>query len=275
MEFQGVTLYHYTDYAALEGILRDGELRVNNVLYMNDAKEMRLFMEALCHAVCEELQEDGCEDKLEEVTRLFDTEMKKQTEYSAYAACFSLYRDDAAQWERYGNKGRGVCIGFSGELLQEVTYHTITLQTVYYRDNVKEHELVSVICEMVKNGGKPVGQFKNISAAVHNAWACSTAFKHPSFSCEKEVRLVTIPSDKTKYLGKAEYHVSKYRIKKYYPLDLASMCRQHNICLEDLIDEIMIGPDSTQPIEILQDYFRDIGKAGLADKVCLSECPLR
>ena len=36
-------LYHYTDFHALNGILCDRELRVNNVLNMNDAEEMQLL----------------------------------------------------------------------------------------------------------------------------------------------------------------------------------------------------------------------------------------
>ena len=40
-------LYHYTDFQALDGILHQAQLRVNNVLNMNDAAEMRLFMTGL------------------------------------------------------------------------------------------------------------------------------------------------------------------------------------------------------------------------------------
>ena len=36
--------YHYTDFQALDGILHSAQLRVNNVLRMNDSAEMRHFM---------------------------------------------------------------------------------------------------------------------------------------------------------------------------------------------------------------------------------------
>ena len=71
------------------------------------------------------------------------------------------------------------------------------------------------------------------------------------------------------------YHVTIERIKKYYPLDLMSMCRKIGIGLEDLISEIIIGPESTQSQSILQDYLRDNGLKGLAERVSLSSCPLR
>ena len=56
--YQRDILYHYTDFQALDGILRCAQLRVNNVLNMNDAAEMRFFMTGLCNAVVKRLEED-------------------------------------------------------------------------------------------------------------------------------------------------------------------------------------------------------------------------
>ena len=56
-------LYHYTDFQALDGILRCAQLRVNNVLRMNDSAEMRHFMTRLCAAVTEQLRREGAEDR--------------------------------------------------------------------------------------------------------------------------------------------------------------------------------------------------------------------
>ena len=91
-------LYHYTDFQALDGILRCAQLRVNNVLNMNDAAEMRFFMTGLCHAVVKRLEDEGDCECARKVRELFREEQEKEFFYSAYAACFSLYRDDAAQW---------------------------------------------------------------------------------------------------------------------------------------------------------------------------------
>jgi len=57
-------LYHYTDFQALDGILRQKQLRVNNILNMNDAAEMRHFMRGLCMAVIHRLEDDGARDKI-------------------------------------------------------------------------------------------------------------------------------------------------------------------------------------------------------------------
>ncbi|MCD8217813.1 MAG: hypothetical protein LUD01_07185 [Clostridiales bacterium] len=68
-------LYHYTDFAALDGILSNSELRLNNILNMNDASEMILFMNGLCKAVSGMFREKGDRERAEwtadTATRIF------------------------------------------------------------------------------------------------------------------------------------------------------------------------------------------------------------
>lgn len=96
-KYGNIILYHYTDFQALDGILRCAQLRVNNVLRMNDSAEMRHFMRRLCSAIMKRLENDGDFNCAHAVQTLFEEELKK--EYSAFAACFSFHRNDAAQWE--------------------------------------------------------------------------------------------------------------------------------------------------------------------------------
>ena len=98
--YENEILYHYTDFQALDGILHDARLRVNNVLNMNDAAEMRYFMSRLCDAVAGRLENEGDSGKAGQVRALFAGALKREFYHPAYAACFSLHRDDAAQWER-------------------------------------------------------------------------------------------------------------------------------------------------------------------------------
>ena len=269
--YGGDILYHYTDFQAVDGILRQAQLRVNNVLRMNDSAEMRHFMNRLCTAVAERLESDG--EQAGQVRQLFQEELKK--EYSAFAACFSFHRDDAAQWERYGNRGRGVCIAFQGRFLQQMAKGALSLQTVFYQDSMTEHNLTGVFYRLVKRKKELSGKSDDIKKAMNYAWSCSAAFKHPSFLSEREVRLVVSPFVKDDFAIKPCYHVTKERIKKYYPLDLKAMCGKLGIGWEELVPEIMIGPESTQSKSILQDYLRDNGLDGLTDRVSMSRCPLR
>lgn len=64
-------LYHYTDFTALDGIIRCAELRLNNILNMNDAAEMRLFMNGICNAVIDKLGLNGEYDEILELEDFF------------------------------------------------------------------------------------------------------------------------------------------------------------------------------------------------------------
>ena len=268
-------LYHYTDFTAFDGIIRCAELRLNNILNMNDASEMRLFMNGICKAVIEKLEADGEKEKSRAAEKFFRTELMKEFHYSAYAACFSKYRDDASQWERYGHYGQGVCIAFHDEMMQKMTGGAVSLEEVFYQEDMHEHRLVEAFYRQIKDTEK----FSEDSGALHDlmndAWIQSAAFKHPSFASEKEFRLVVSPFISNEFAVEPKYHVAKDRIKKYYPLNLNRMCSKLNMHLSDLVGEIIIGPTSPQSIPILQDYLSDCGLNVLKNKIHMSNCPLR
>ena len=53
------------------------------------------------------------------------------------------------------------------------------------------------------------------------------------------------------------------------------MCRKASVDIEDLITELMVGPESTQSPQILRDYLLDLGLKRMAANVSTSDCPLR
>ena len=268
-------LYHYTDFSALDGILSHAELRLNNVLNMNDAAEMNLFMSGLCRAAADRFRREGADEKARLTRRIFLTEQKNRFSYSAYAACFSRYRDDAAQWERYGNRGRGVCIAFRGDLLARMAAGALSLEAVQYQVDVSDHPLAEELHALLAEAEAADGQTPALRNLLNRAWVTSAVYKHPSFASENEVRLVVSPFERAYFDVEPRYHITRDRIKKYYPLDLGQMCGRAGIGLEDLIPELMIGPESTQSLPILQDYLHGLHFCRLAEHVFLSDCPLR
>lgn len=268
-------LYHYTDFAALDGILSNSELRLNNILNMNDASEMILFMNGLCKAVSGMFRENGDRERAEWTEKIFSEEKEQEFVYSAYAACFSRYRDDAAQWERYANRGHGVCIAFREDLLREMAIEPLSLQTVFYQDEVGSHKLVDTLYQLISQNECPFNMTQEIRETLNHAWAASAAFKHPSFASENEVRLVVSPFEHGYFDVQPRYHITKERIKKYYPVNMKELCRIAGTKLEEVIVELIVGPESTQSVPILQDYLTDHGCAGMAKQVTHSACPLR
>ena len=268
-------LYHYTDFAAFDGIIRCAELRLNNILNMNDAAEMRLFMNGICNAVVEKLREDGESEKGLLAEIFFQKELAKEFHYSAYAACFSKFRDDASQWERYGHFGQGVCIAFHEDMMEKMTGGAVSLQEVYYQEDMHEHRLVDDFYRLFTSSPLIAENLPKLQSLMIDAWIQSAAFKHPSFASEKESRLVVSPFISNEFAVEPKYHVSDGRIKKYYPLNLNRMCSRLNMHLSDLVGEIIIGPTSSQSLPILQDYLSDCGLNVLKEKIHMSNCPLR
>ncbi len=268
-------LYHYTDFNAFDGIIHCAELRLNNILNMNDASEMRLFMNGICKAVVEKLYQDGEEEKAQNMEFYFQQELEEEFHYSAYAACFSKYRDDAAQWDRYGHSGQGVCIAFHENLMQKMMGGVISLQQVYYQKDMREHRLVKEFYQLIRESSDFSENMPRLQGLMSEAWVQSAAFKHPSFASEMEFRLVVSPFISNQFTVEPKYHVTAERIKKYYPLDLNRMCGKLGLHLSDLVGEIIIGPTSSQSLPILQDYLDDCGLTVLKNKISMSECPLR
>ncbi|MCR4618155.1 MAG: DUF2971 domain-containing protein [Lachnospiraceae bacterium] len=270
-------LYHYTDFNALNGIVGNAELRLNNILNMNDSSEMRLFVNALRDNVLVDLKNAGLDRNFTLAKEFFKKEFAEEFHYSAYAACFSEYRDDAAQWERYAKGGQGVCIAFHKNILEQIVEDaaSVSLKKVCYQDTVEGHELIAKLTEAMSDLSAFEGDQKDLHTLMQDAWISSAAFKHPSFTSENEVRLIYTPYSAEEAAVKPKYHIAWDRIKKYYPLDLVELCGRFGIHLVDLVEEIIIGPASPQSLPILQDYLIDSGLRTLSKKVTLSNCPLR
>jgi len=268
-------LYHYTDFGALNGILKNKEIWLHNLLNMNDLAEMSYFFTSLRKYVCNTLTDLGLEEKAGTVDKVFATEMRTEYQHSAYAACFTRYRDDAAQWERYGDGGRGVCIAFREDLLRKMAHGAVSVQEVYYDTDISGHPLASKVIDAAKNSEEFSVEDPFVKELMSDIWMQSVAYKHPAFACENEVRLVFYPFMSDEFKIPPQYYVSPTHIKKYYPINLNFMCERNNIDMNDLITEIIIGPTSNQSIDIIKDYLENVGLFHLVDYVKKSECPLR
>ena len=159
--------------------------------------------------------------------------------------------------------------------MQKMIGGAISLQEVYYQADMHEHRLVDDFYRLMQQTDDFTEIMPALQGLMTEAWIQSAAFKHPSFSSERESRLVVSPFISNEFAVEPKYHVTMDRIKKYYPLNLNRMCSKLNMHLSDLVGEIIIGPTSSQSLPILQDYLDDCGLNVLKDKICMSNCPLR
>lgn len=264
-------LYHYTDFNAMSGIISNGEIWLWNLRRMNDAQEMQYFINQLKKNVKTLLPQEF-HIKAEQ---LFEENLKDFSKLSSYAACFSEYADDAAQWARYGKNGMGVCIAFDMELLAKVGEESHTpLCKVNYAANTEELEIVKELSELIQQDTTETNKEK-IAGIFNSLVNSSPLFKHPSFISEKEYRIVSLPDTTNEYLGNPHFYIEETNIKKYYILKLRDVCQKIGIPYTDLFKEICIGPQARVTKDVLADYFSSIGTPELSQKIKISECPLR
>ena len=76
-----------------------------------------------------------CEEKANEIDSIFDEAMQNNEGHYPLAMCFSKLKDDAAQWERYGDNARGVMLAFNVENLSKLLHNLpFVLDDVIYSD---------------------------------------------------------------------------------------------------------------------------------------------
>ena len=124
IEWQGKSLYHYTDFFALQGIIENHEIWLNNIKCMNDTKEIWHLIETIEKAVLDEC----CEQK-EKVKNLFFNQKTKLDPFQIYSFSLTSLKNDAAQWERYGGHGAGVCLEFDAKKLNDIMWKNSNFDT--------------------------------------------------------------------------------------------------------------------------------------------------
>lgn len=149
IEWQGKSLYHYTDFFALQGIIENHEIWLNNIKCMNDTKEIWHLIETIEKAVLDEC----CEQK-EKVKNLFFNQKTKLDPFQIYSFSLTSLKNDAAQWERYGGHGAGVCLEFDAKKLNDIMWknYNLYIQEVFYTESAEKHQATDEIVSYIKTG---------------------------------------------------------------------------------------------------------------------------
>lgn len=103
----GGRLWHYTDAAGLFGIVASRQLRFGDTAFLNDRTE-RVYGNEYVTAILRELEASDTTGMMTEVRE----EFAFRSVDHVYACSFSETNNSLGQWERYGARGEGYCIGF-------------------------------------------------------------------------------------------------------------------------------------------------------------------
>jgi len=192
-------IYHYCSAASFLKIVESKSIRLSSIYYMNDAMEgFWLRQLAVEHIQGLADLDDVMRGHLEKV-------IGDQSRDSTFCACFSEDEDSLSQWQAYADDGRGFAIGFDPVHfdLTKPKERGASLQLTSVEYDVEQQRQIAKTAldrarrafrEPARNPGLQMMRQVFVPMVVRGqVWREAARCKHPSFSGEKEWRLVHRP----------------------------------------------------------------------------------
>lgn len=216
-------IYHYTSQSGLIGIIRNKSIWATDIFYLNDAQEfnyaldllrdeLQWLLDQINRGELGDIEKEGAFAKqIYELINLSIREPILDYKYHVFVCSFSEKDDLLSQWRAYCPNGSGFSIGFTYSQLQNAIekYGFWLSKCIYNREDQKNAiknlirewgcryiEGLSLFSNLAKDQRTKelvdaIGDvsFDFIKAFIH----LSPLLKHPSFSEEKEWRLISAP----------------------------------------------------------------------------------
>lgn len=195
--YKNIKLYHYTTYETLEKIIKGKSLKLSSITNMNDTNECKALFEFFKQIILE--SDDEKQITLSEFEEKYNDYTSKIFSFS-----FSVLKDDAAQWERYGVKKISATKEPCGICLEIPMSSLITLANTLKQHNNNNYDLVAIKPILyVPNYNKENSMLNIVSrfayldylhkksiSKIKEICYWSASIKHESFKREYEIRLL-------------------------------------------------------------------------------------
>lgn len=195
---KGKTLFHYTDFGGLKGIIENQHLFATNSSFLNDRKEysygVGIFNDSALNI--KKSSTSTIEKKLIDSFLELISEKNISTHY---VTSFSSKGDLLSQWRAYANNGKGISIGFDAEkLAKSFEGKTENFFVKYKGQEETANLLLKASIDFYIKNKKKIESIKGTSASEFYKIASSQIleiidnyvglFKDNAFSEEKEYR---------------------------------------------------------------------------------------
>lgn len=274
------TLYHYCSVENMFNIFNSKALWLSNSSQMNDSKEstwIEQYFEVLKNTFAGKEYEKFVDQTLT---------IYEWNKYKPFIFCLSAKKDSLSQWRAYSSDGKGVCIGLSSKSLKLPRNvpspnvnadNTIGLLPIEYIINNQKKGIVEVVSHFKKIYDEKKEKFWELSSTFLGLALAkmSLTYKNPSFSEEKEWRIVHTPaisvyeveSETEKRMSNLNFRIANEKIMTFYKYKL------DDIFNSDLIKEIVLGPKSNIDLPELEQFlkFHELDKT----KISISESTYR
>ena len=274
-----IKLYHYTSMESLYSITKSNSILLSNIQDMNDFSECKLFFDILIKNL---RKKSICSDEtINYVTDLFIIKLNDVFTFS-----FSTEDDDAAQWQRYADNGKGVCLVCDLLDLYNFFFHKSIggfISPVEYVD--KNTKLDSITNRSIDDYEIIFKVLSNIQSQTTNILSndhliklildCSR-IKDRSFRNENECRLIVCENSnqcddnsKISVFDKDKFIKTKYELKGAFCKKSDNKTTNYHF----LFSKIVLGPKSEADPYLLQQFLSK--ERGLLMDVSKSRSTLR
>ena len=265
------TLWHYTSIKKFEKILTSNEIWFGHVSSMQDAVEVMRAIELANVLIDATLNAADTNSRAKILLNRMKTGLLRSNSGSRwYIASFTEAFEDAAQWQRFGDNYRGVCIEF--DTLELLKYLSASAE-----DRLFLGKVIYDTQELLNFGSKllaaALGNFSEDFAEVSDDNLAAEQFvslwgelvdvfsvipKVPSYSSEREWRFA---------LDSSQHQISD---GKFFDFDGKRKCRQGKGVTSDFaksnlpIVSIKLGPNSTDiDAELTKIALDKLGHSGM------------
>lgn len=268
--------YHYTDAAGLLGIITSSRLWATDIRFLNDPSEGRFLPETILKLMAGKASGTSVREK--EVIEGIRVKLNNpRAKGSTFSVSFCEEGDLLSQWRGYGSFGVGYAIGLD---LQRAPHMQLG---AHYDVQYGEDGLDAVTADLLDIYVQAV----NASPGMIETWSEEAAtllqylawsFKDPSYSEEKESRIIAGYSKRGDYLFKQEaplrFRVRGSDIIPYIPLALDLM-REGDSVPKAPIKRIVVGPgvDYERNASSIAQLLDENGYAGV--EIMQSSIPFR
>jgi len=196
-------LYHYTSSKGLLGIIKEGEIWVTKIQYLNDSSELNLAFTLIRNEIENQLERESIirsRNELEEMKKRLDNINFSFNEsdiggINLAVTSFSKNANQLSQWRGYCKVGDGYALGLYGDKLKEEIQNTAyLLPCIYKEDEQKELVRELVNCCSLQDPGEDreteeMPQINEISFEKA-VLLISPMIKDKGFEDEEEWRLI-------------------------------------------------------------------------------------
>ncbi|MFM2478864.1 DUF2971 domain-containing protein [Celerinatantimonas sp. MCCC 1A17872] len=242
------TLYHYTTFSGLLGIVRSQVLWASDVRYMNDAAELHHTLDLLTDAIQDRIIGGEAKAPLLAHFGQWINERLNQG-HMLFAASFRANGNLLSQWRGYSSVGKGVSLGFHPQHISQWAkdQHFEIGRCIY--DTYRQTQLVQQAIDSVCQINLPEDEL--FAAVETDLLRLAVLLKHPSFREEDEWRVI-LPITHQELDPRVKFREGTYMLKPYTEFGL--QCASQPMALE----HVYLGPtpDSTLSINSLRLFFR-------------------